>query len=242
MEPEAGEQRSHWSRRVPATRFAYGLTMRDSRQLLRAVERTTYICRVLGCPKSSSRRPISAGRSTGLSMALVVVPSHVCREVYSQIAPSVSSECLIVSATKGLETSSGMRMEEVAHEVLGRYIEPRYVVLSGPTFALEVARDEPSAIVAGARDAGWAAAVQDALSSGRFRVYTNSDVVGVEVAGAVKNVMAIATGAVAGLGLGYNSAAALVTRGLAEISPGSPSGLAAGLRRLQGSPGSGILF
>jgi glycerol-3-phosphate dehydrogenase (NAD(P)+) len=154
----------------------------------------------------------------GAELALVVVPSHVCREVYTQIAPRAGSECLIVSATKGLETSTGMRMEEVAHEVLGRYFEPRYVVLSGPTFALEVARDEPSAIVAGARDASWAAAVQDALSSGRFRVYTNSDVVGVEVGGAVKNIMAIATGAVAGLGLGYNSAAALVTRGLAEIS------------------------
>jgi glycerol-3-phosphate dehydrogenase (NAD(P)+) len=172
----------------------------------------------IGLPEVIQPTPDIGWALDGAELALVVVPSHVCREVYSQIAPCVSSECLIVSATKGLETSSGMRMEEVVDEVLGRYIEPRYVVLSGPTFALEVARDEPSAIVAGARDAGWAAAVQDALSSRRFRVYTNSDVVGVEVAGAVKNVMAIATGAVAGLGLGYNSAAALVTRGLAEIS------------------------
>jgi glycerol-3-phosphate dehydrogenase (NAD(P)+) len=154
----------------------------------------------------------------GTELALVVVPSHVCREVYSQIAPLAGSECLIVSATKGIETSTGMRMEDVAHEVLERYFEPRYVALSGPTFALEVARDEPSAIVAAAREATWANLVQDTLSSSRFRVYTNADVVGVEIGGAVKNVMAIATGAVAGLGLGYNSAAALVTRGLAEIS------------------------
>jgi glycerol-3-phosphate dehydrogenase (NAD(P)+) len=111
-----------------------------------------------------------------------------------------------------------MRMEEVVRDVLRDRFEPRYVALSGPSFAAEVARDEPCAIVAASHSLTWAAAVQESFSTRRFRVYTNNDVTGVEVGGAVKNVMAIATGAVAGLGLGYNSAAALVTRGLAEIT------------------------
>jgi len=151
----------------------------------------------------------------GAEFVLAVVPSHVCREVYGRMAPHLSAGAILVSATKGIENGTGMRMEEVAHEVFGRV---SYVALSGPTFALEVARGEPCAIVAAAREAGWAAGVQDLLSTRRFRVYTNADVTGVEVAAAVKNVMAIAAGAVNGLGLGYNSAAALVTRGLAEMT------------------------
>jgi len=106
-------------------------------------------------------------------------------------------------------------MEELAADVFGSGC--RYVALSGPTFALEVARDEPCAIVGASRDADAALATQKLLASRRFRVYTNADVTGVEVGGAIKNVMAIATGAVNGLGLGYNSAAAIVTRGLVEI-------------------------
>jgi glycerol-3-phosphate dehydrogenase (NAD(P)+) len=132
--------------------------------------------------------------------------------------PYLRPQMILVSATKGIEIATQMRVEEVVREVLRDHFEPRYVALSGPTFALEVARDEPSAIVAAAHTPAWAAALQAALSSTRFRVYTNNDVTGVEVGGAVKNVMAIATGAVNGLGLGYNSAAALITRGLAEMT------------------------
>ena len=154
----------------------------------------------------------------GAQLVITVVPSHVCREVYTRLKPYVTPEMILTSATKGIEIASQMRMEEVIADVLGSGFPPRYVALSGPSFALEVARDEPCAIVAAARDLSWAAVVQEALSSRRFRIYTNTDVVGVETAGAIKNIMAIATGAVNGLGLGYNSAAALVTRGLAEMT------------------------
>lgn len=170
-------------------------------------------------------------------MVLTVVPSHVCREVYQQMLPHLLPEMIFVSATKGIESgtdfslsttasadrlkSAPRRMEEVVRDVIGSQFQPNYVALSGPSFAQEVAKDEPCAIVAASSSTECAAAVQRALSSvtgSRFRVYTNNDVVGVETAGAIKNVMAIATGAVNGLGLGYNSAAALVTRGLAEMT------------------------
>jgi len=149
---------------------------------------------------------------------VTVIPSHVCREVYCQMLPHLRPQMVFVSATKGIEIATQMRIEEVVRDVLHDHFEPRYVALSGPSFALEVARDEPCAIVAASHSPAWALAVQSAFSSRRFRVYTNNDVVGVEIGGAVKNVMAIATGAVNGLGLGYNSAAALVTRGLAEMT------------------------
>ena len=154
----------------------------------------------------------------GVQLVITVVPSHVCREVYTSMKAYLTPEMILASATKGIEIDSQMRMEEVIADVFGAAFAPRYVALSGPSFALEVARDEPCAIVAAARDLSWAAVVQEALSSRRFRIYTNTDVAGVETGGAIKNVMAIATGAVNGLGLGYNSAAALVTRGLAEMT------------------------
>ncbi len=151
-------------------------------------------------------------------IVLTVVPSHVCREVYTQMLACLRPQMVFVNATKGIEIETGMRMEEVVRDVLKDHFEPRYVVLSGPSFALEVARDEPCAIVAASHSMNRAAVVQEAFSTSRFRVYTNNDVTGVEIGGSIKNVMAIATGAVNGLGLGYNSAAALVTRGLAEIT------------------------
>jgi glycerol-3-phosphate dehydrogenase (NAD(P)+) len=151
-------------------------------------------------------------------IVLTAVPSHVCREIYTRMLPALHPEMIFVNAAKGLEIATLMRMEEVVRDVVRDRFEPRYVVLSGPSFALEVAKDEPCAIVAASRDMNWGLAAQEALSTSRFRVYTNDDVAGVEIGGAIKNVMAIATGAVNGLGLGYNSAAALVTRGLAEIT------------------------
>ncbi len=169
-------------------------------------------------PDSISAANDLAEALTGAEIVLTVVPSHVCREVYGQMLPHLKPQMIFVSATKGIENETRMRMEEVVRDVLKDHFEPRYVVLSGPSFALEVAKDEPCAIVAASFSIGWAGEVQQALSSSRFRVYTNNDVVGVEIAGAIKNVMAIATGAVNGLGLGYNSQAALVTRGLAEMT------------------------
>jgi glycerol-3-phosphate dehydrogenase (NAD(P)+) len=152
----------------------------------------------------------------GAEIVLTVVPSHVCRAIYEQMRAQVGAATIFVSASKGLENESLMRMEEVVCDVLP--FAPRYVALSGPSFAREVARDEPCALVAAAREQAAAETVQAALAAPRFRIYTNDDVTGVEIGGALKNVMAIATGAVNGLGLGYNSAAALVTRGLAELT------------------------
>lgn len=151
-------------------------------------------------------------------LVVTVVPSHVCRTVYAQLAPFAQPEMIFVNASKGIENETQRRMSEVVSEVLGPQFAPRYVMLSGPSFAQEVARDEPCALVAASLDGEVAAVAQAVFSSARLRVYTNDDVVGVELGGALKNVMAIATGAVNGLGLGYNSAAALVTRGLAEMT------------------------
>jgi glycerol-3-phosphate dehydrogenase (NAD(P)+) len=155
---------------------------------------------------------------SGAEIVLTVTPSHVCREVYTQMLDHARPQMIFINASKGIEVESGMRMEEVVRGVFKDRFEPRYVALSGPSFALEVAKDEPCAIVAASRGPEWAEAAQETLSTNRFRVYTNSDVTGVEIGGAIKNVMAIATGAVNGLGLGYNSSAALVTRGLAEMT------------------------
>jgi glycerol-3-phosphate dehydrogenase (NAD(P)+) len=135
-----------------------------------------------------------------------------------QMLARLRPQMVFVNATKGIEIETGMRVEEVVRDVLRDHFEPRYTVLSGPSFALEVAKDEPCAVVAASHSMAWAAAVQETFSTNRFRVYTNNDVTGVEIGGSIKNVMAIATGAVNGLGLGYNSAAALVTRGLAEMT------------------------
>jgi glycerol-3-phosphate dehydrogenase (NAD(P)+) len=154
----------------------------------------------------------------GAEIVLTVTPSQVCREVYTQMLDHVRPQMVFVNASKGIEVESGMRMEEVVRDVLKDRFEPRYVALSGPSFALEVAKDQPCAIVAASLSPEFAEVAQETLSTNRFRVYTNSDVIGVEIGGAIKNVMAIATGAASGLGLGYNSAAALVTRGLAEMS------------------------
>ena len=147
-----------------------------------------------------------------------VIPSHVCRETYKKMLDRLRPQMIFVNSTKGIEIETQMRMEEVIRDVLHDHFEPRYVALSGPSFAQEVARDEPCAIVAASHSIAWATKVQEAFSTSRFRIYTNNDVIGVETAAAIKNVMAIATGAVNGLGLGYNSSAALVTRGLAEMT------------------------
>jgi glycerol-3-phosphate dehydrogenase (NAD(P)+) len=128
----------------------------------------------------------------------------------------IPSDAQIVSATKGLEEGSLSRMSEVIAHVLER--EDGIGALSGPSFAQEVARGDPTAITIASNDAGLCRSVQHAFSDSRFRVYTNSDVVGVELGGALKNIIAIAAGICDGLGLGHNSIAALITRGLAEMT------------------------
>jgi glycerol-3-phosphate dehydrogenase (NAD(P)+) len=132
--------------------------------------------------------------------------------------PFLNPEMVLVSATKGLETGSLMRMSEVIQGVLAPRFEPRLAVLSGPSFAREVARGDPTAVVVASRDQEAARLVQKEFSSATLRLYTSSDVTGVELGGAVKNVIAIAAGVIEGLGLGHNPKAALITRGLAEMT------------------------
>ncbi|HTM51988.1 MAG TPA: NAD(P)H-dependent glycerol-3-phosphate dehydrogenase, partial [Bryobacteraceae bacterium] len=154
----------------------------------------------------------------GAEIVLGVMPSHRARAVYELMAPWLRESMLLVSATKGLENGSLLRMSEVIQEVLGGRFRPRVAVLSGPTFAREVARSEPTAVVVASAEREAAVEVQKAFSGATFRLYTNSDPIGVEIGGAVKNVVAIGAGVCAGLGLGSNSLAALITRGLAEIT------------------------
>lgn len=154
----------------------------------------------------------------GAAFALLVVPSHAMREMIARLRPDLRSETVLVSAAKGVENSTLMRMEEVVADVLRESFEPRYVALSGPSFALEVAKGDPTAIVAASRNRESSEMIQRSLSSSSFRVYTNTDVAGVELGGAVKNVVAIAAGVVRGLGFGTNAVAAIITRGLAEMT------------------------
>ena len=149
-----------------------------------------------------------------------VMPSQHCRPLFQQMRPHLKPEMLFVSATKGLEEKTLLRMTEVVAEIVGsgNGFSPRIGALSGPSFAKEVARGDPTAITIASQDAELAETVQREFSDPRFRVYTNDDVVGVELGGALKNVIAIAAGICDGLGLGHNSVAALITRGLAEIT------------------------
>ncbi|MGE0456363.1 MAG: NAD(P)H-dependent glycerol-3-phosphate dehydrogenase [Vicinamibacteria bacterium] len=151
----------------------------------------------------------------GAEALIVAIPSEFCRTFYRQLTPLAPATAPLVSATKGLELGSLRRMTEVAAEELpGRPL----AALSGPSFALEVARGQPSAVVLASAHEDALAMLQRALSSRSFRVYGSSDLVGVELAGALKNVIAIAAGILAGLGYGHNTVAALITRGLAEMS------------------------
>ncbi len=154
----------------------------------------------------------------GAELVLLAAPSHATRSVLENMRGLFEPAALFVSATKGVEVETGRRMSEVVAEVLGDGAAERFVCLSGPSFAQEVAAGQPTAVVAASRDESHARLVQQALSAQSFRVYTNPDVTGAELGGASKNVMALAAGMVAGLGLGMNTVSALVTRGLAEMT------------------------
>lgn len=151
----------------------------------------------------------------GAGLVLVVVPSEFFRATVRGMVGHVAPGTVAVSATKGLEQGSLLRMTTVLAE---EWNAARVAALSGPTFAAEVARGEPTTAVVASEDSGAARLAQEAISDPRFRLYASSDPVGVEVAGALKNVVAIASGIVAGLGLGHNTTAALITRGLAELA------------------------
>lgn len=150
----------------------------------------------------------------GADLLVFAVPSRYLREVSRRLAPSLGHQQPLVSATKGLEFPSHRRATEILRETLG---ERRLAVLSGPSHAEEVSRRMPTAVVSASSDHGLALRVQDLFTTDRFRVYTSSDPVGVELGGALKNVLAIAGGLVDGLELGDNAKAALLTRGQAEM-------------------------
>jgi glycerol-3-phosphate dehydrogenase (NAD(P)+) len=154
----------------------------------------------------------------GAHIVISVMPSHHCRRLFEAMRPWLRPGMLFVSATKGLEEQSLLRMTDVIAQVVGGKFKPRIGALSGPSFAKEVARGDPSAVTIASPDAELTQGIQQELSDPRFRLYTNDDMVGVELGGALKNVIAIAAGVCDGLGLGHNSVAALITRGLAEIT------------------------
>ena len=147
---------------------------------------------------------------------IMAVPSHVYRQVLTSLAPHLSPGVTLVSATKGIETDSLLTMEGLVREVLGP--ETAYAVLSGPSFAVEVANRQPTAVTVASRSRPVATRIQRLFSSPYLRVYSSYDVTGVELGGALKNVMALGAGILEGLELGANPRAALITRGLAEIS------------------------
>jgi glycerol-3-phosphate dehydrogenase (NAD(P)+) len=154
----------------------------------------------------------------GADIVLSVMPSHLVRRLYQQMLPHVKESMLFVSATKGLENGSLLRSSEVIREVLSAQMTPRVAVISGPTFAKEVARFEPTALVVASSDGRVADRIQAAFSGPTFRLYSSSDTIGVEIGGSIKNVVAIGAGVLHGMGLGHNPMAALITRGLAEMT------------------------
>jgi len=155
----------------------------------------------------------------GAQIVVSVMPSQHCRSLFQRMRTLIPRQALIVSATKGLEESSLQRMTQIISQVLqADGLALPVGALSGPSFAQEVARGDPTAITIASSDGALSRTVQQEFSGPSFRVYTNSDVIGVELGGALKNIVAIAAGICDGLGLGHNSVAALITRGLAEMT------------------------
>ncbi len=155
---------------------------------------------------------------TGADVLFIVVPSHVVRTVTRQFKPFVSEKAVIVSVAKGIENETNLLMAEVVEQVLGEEIRENICVLSGPSFAKEVAEKKPTLVVAASHNIENAEIIQKRFSSSVFRIYTSDDIIGVELGGALKNVIAIAAGICDGMQLGYNGMAALITRGLAEMT------------------------
>ena len=158
-----------------------------------------------------------AGVVNGKDLVLVVVPSHVMRETGERFQGDISPETIIVSASKGIENKTHLTMSGVLRQILHDTPEDYFAVLSGPSFAREVAGKIPTVVAVASKDQNVAGFIQHVFATGYFRVYTNNDMIGVELGGAVKNVIAIASGTIEGLGLGLNARAALITRGLTEM-------------------------
>jgi len=188
--------------------------------------------------RPSNDLPAVAG---GKDLVLLVVPSHLMRETTSRLSGVIGRETIVVSASKGIENETHLTMSGVIKETLPHLAPEQLAVLSGPSFAREVARKAPTVITAASSHLPTAEKVQQVFATPYFRVYTNEDMIGVELGGAVKNVIAIAAGVIDGLGLGLNTRAALITRGLVEIQR-LGSRLGADQRTLAGIAGVGDLI
>ncbi|HEX4338272.1 MAG TPA: NAD(P)H-dependent glycerol-3-phosphate dehydrogenase [Polyangiaceae bacterium] len=181
-----------------------------------ARENTRYLP---GVPLPASLTPTASLEEAlrGADLVVLVVPSHALRETVAAAAPHLAPGAVLVNATKGIENDTLMIMAEVVADVLGPGTDQRFTVLTGPSFAREVAAQVPTNIVVASSNAALAVDVQRVFATDWLRVYSSDDPIGVEVGGALKNVIAIAAGACDGLGFGHNTRAALVTRGLAEV-------------------------
>jgi len=154
----------------------------------------------------------------GRDLIVVAVPTAFLRDVMAEVAHAIGHDCVVLTVSKGIEVDSGLTMADVQREILPLPVHRNLAFLSGPSFAREIMKRHPTTVSVAAQDLELARRVQGALTTPYFRLYTTNDVIGVEVGGAVKNVMAIAAGIVDGLGFGHNTRGALITRGLAEMS------------------------
>jgi glycerol-3-phosphate dehydrogenase (NAD(P)+) len=180
-------------------------------------ENRTYLPGVLLPPSILATRSLEEAVA-GKALVICALPSHVVRAVLAPIAANLDHAATLLCGTKGLEEQSLRTMAELFIDIFGAQRKARHAFLSGPTFALEVAQQLPAAVTVAAYDEAVARSVQQTLSTGSLRVYTSPDVIGVQIGGVVKNVIAIAAGISDGLNLGQNARAALVTRGLAEMT------------------------
>jgi glycerol-3-phosphate dehydrogenase (NAD(P)+) len=210
------------------------------RQIAKQHENKVYLP---GITLSPNLRPSNdlASVVSGKDLVLVVVPSHVMRETTQRMAQAIGSETMVVSASKGIENKTHLTMSGVIRETLTGLADDRLAVISGPSFAREVVRKAPTVVTVASRSLATAEKVQHVFATPYFRVYSNQDMMGVELGGAVKNVIAIAAGVIDGLGLGLNTRAALITRGLAEIQRLGKR-LGADQRTLAGIAGVGDLI
>jgi glycerol-3-phosphate dehydrogenase (NAD(P)+) len=199
----------------PVTLWCHGAE--SFRELQDSRESRAYLAGIILPPSIEITRSMEAAVA-GKSLILCVVPSHTARAVMASAAPYVSAQTTVLCCTKGLEEESLKTMGEVLGEILGETQRQRHAFLSGPTFALEVARGLPAAVTVAARREDSARDIQETLSTQNFRVYTSTDIIGVQMGGVIKNIIAIAAGISDGLNLGQNARAALVTRGLVEMT------------------------
>jgi len=196
----------------PVTLWAYEPDVADS--ITRRHENPRFLPGVSIAPSIRATTDLSDALS-GADLVCVATPSHLLRGILRRGVQHLDSSAIVCVASKGIEAGTLALMSDVvSQEAPGRSV----VALSGPSFASEVAAQQPTAIVAASEDESASALVQDALSNTHFRVYTHDDIIGVELGGSLKNVMAVAAGIVEGVGLGFNSRAALITRGLAEMT------------------------